>query len=66
MVPRKQDIEIELDDETQSYYIFWKAVVICSGKTEQEALENLRTAAHSGVDTLIDLKLEDSRKRYVP
>lgn len=59
---RKWDIEIEFDDQTQDYYIIWQPVVIGSGKTEAAALQDLRQAAHFGVDTLIDLKLKDIRK----
>ena len=59
---RKRDIEIEFDEETQEHYIIWEPVVIGLGKTRVEALQDLREAAHSGVDTLIDLKLADNRK----
>jgi len=58
-VLRKHDIEIEFDEQTQDYYIVWQPIVASLGKTRQEALEDLREAAHFGVDTLIDLKLED-------
>jgi predicted RNase H-like HicB family nuclease len=53
---------LEFDDETRNYYIVWEPIVIGLGKTRQEALEDLRQAAHSGLDTLIDLKLEDIGK----
>ena len=59
---RKWDIEIEFDDQTQDYYIIWQPVVIGSGKTKAAALQDLREAAHFGVDNLIDLKLKDIRK----
>jgi len=59
---RNNDIEVEFDDETRNYYIVWEPIVISLGKTKQEALEDLRQAAHSGVDTLIDLKLKDIGK----
>ena len=58
----KHDVEIKFDEETQNYYIFWEPMVISLGKTKQEALEDLREAAHFDVDTLIDLKLKDIRK----
>ena len=55
-----QEIDIEFDTESREYYVIWQPmVVICSGKTRQEALEELRETAHFGVDTLIDLKLKD-------
>jgi predicted RNase H-like HicB family nuclease len=55
----KNDINLEFDSETGEYYVIWKPVVIGMGKTGCEALEDLREAAHFGVDTLIDLKLKD-------
>lgn len=58
---RTNSIEIEFDEETQDYYIIWNPIVIGSGKTREEALEDLKGAAHYGVDTLIDLKLRDMR-----
>jgi predicted RNase H-like HicB family nuclease len=61
-VPSSSDIEIEFDEETEGYYIFWEPVVISSGKTEEEAVEDLREAAHFGVDTFVDLKLRDIEK----
>jgi len=59
---RNNAIELEFDEETRNYYIVWEPIVIGLGKTRQEALEDLRQAAHSGLDTLIDLKLEDIGK----
>lgn len=58
---RTNSIEIDFDEETQDYYIIWNPIVIGSGKTREEALEDLKGAAHYGVDTLIDLKLRDMR-----
>jgi predicted RNase H-like HicB family nuclease len=58
----KNTINLEFDRETGEYYIMWKPVVIGAGKTEHEALEDLREAAHFGVDTLINLKLKDIKK----
>jgi len=60
-VLRTNSIEIEFDEETHNYYIIWKPIIIGSGKTRDEALEDLKGAAHYGVDTLIDLKLRDMR-----
>ena len=57
-MPSTNNIEIGFDEETQNYYISWELRVISLGKTEEEALENLREAGHLGVDTLIDLKLK--------
>ena len=57
-MPSTNNIEIEFDEEAQNYYISWEPMVISLGKTKEEALEDLREAAHFGVDTLIDLKLK--------
>ena len=57
----RQNISIEFDAESREYYIIWQPMmVISSGKTSHEALEELRETAHFGVDTLIDMKLKDN------
>jgi hypothetical protein len=58
----KNDINLEFDSQSGEYYIIWKPIAIGMGKTKGEALEDLRTVAHFGVDTLIDLKLENIKK----
>jgi len=58
----ENDINLEFDSQTGEYYIIWKPVVISTGKTKDEALEDLREAAHFGVDSLIDLKLANIKK----
>jgi predicted RNase H-like HicB family nuclease len=58
----RNDINLEYDRESGDYYIVWEPVILSAGKTEGEALEELRGAAHSGVDTLIDLKLKNIKK----
>ena len=58
----KQDIEIEYDRETRSHFIIWEPLAISLGRTSEEALRDLREAAHLGVDAWIDLKLEEIKK----
>lgn len=58
----RNDINLEFGSETREYYIIWEPIVISTGKTRHEALEDLREAAHCGVDTLIDLKLKNIAK----
>jgi predicted RNase H-like HicB family nuclease len=53
------NITIEYDGESGEYYVVWKPLVIGAGKAVIEALQDLREAAHAGVDTIIDLKLKD-------
>ncbi len=58
----RNDINLDYDQESGDYYIVWEPVILSAGKTERQALEELRGAAHSGVDTLIDLKLANIKK----
>jgi predicted RNase H-like HicB family nuclease len=53
------NIEIEYDGEKGDYYIVWQPLIIGVGKAVIEALQDLKEAAHAGVDTIIDLKLKD-------
>ena len=51
-------MEIEYDEKAGGYYILWQPVIaVGAGGTQTEALEDLRAAAHLGVDTVIDLEL---------
>jgi predicted RNase H-like HicB family nuclease len=59
---RKSEIHIAFDEVMQGYYVIWEPVVIGTGKTRHEALDDLRQTAHFGVDTFIDLKLENINK----
>ena len=54
------DITIDHDETYGYYYIVWKPLpVIGTGQTAAEALEDVRTAAHLGIDTIINLKLSE-------
>ena len=55
-------INLEFDKKSGEYYIVWEPVVIGAGKTAGDALQDLREAAHFGVDTMIDRKLQDIKK----
>jgi len=55
-------IDLEFDKESGEYYIVWEPVVIATGKTADEALQDLKEAAHFGVDTIIDRKLQNIKK----
>ena len=59
---RRNEIDVEFDEATQGYYAVWEPIVIGAGKTRPEALDDLRQAAHFGVDTFIELKLKDINK----
>lgn len=55
----RHDIIVECDTDTMDYCSVWQPVVVGAGKTEQEALEDLRTAAHFSIDKLIELRLKN-------
>ena len=59
---RRNEIDVEFDEATQGYYAVWEPIAIGAGKTKHEALDDLRQAAHFGVDTFIGLKLKDINK----
>jgi hypothetical protein len=61
MVPLPEsDIRMEYDEELRSYYIVWNPMeAVGLGRTEKEALEELRAAAHFGIDTAVDIKLAE-------
>lgn len=54
------EIIIDYDDDSQSYYCIWRPLIsVGLGKTEAEALDDLRAAAYFGIETLVDLKLRE-------
>lgn len=54
------EIRTEYDDDSQGYYIIWQPLTIIGmGRTEQEALEDLRAAAHFGVEVMVNSKLKE-------
>jgi predicted RNase H-like HicB family nuclease len=61
-MPKRNEINVEFDEASQGYYAVWEPIVIGAGKTRQEALDDLRQAAHFGADTFIDLELKDINK----
>ena len=57
------EIIITYDDDSQSYYCFWRPLTsVGLGKTEAEALDDLRVTAHFGIETMVDLKLREIEK----
>ena len=55
----RNDIILECDPDTMDYYSMWEPIVVGAGKTEQEALDDLRKAAYFSVDKLIELRLKN-------
>ena len=58
----KGEIQVAFDEVIQGYYAIWEPVVIGTGKTRREALDDLRQTAHFGVDIFIDSRLENINK----
>jgi len=56
--PPDNEIRTEYDDDSQSYYVIWQPLTaIGMGRTEQAALEDMRAAAHFGIETMVNPKL---------
>jgi predicted RNase H-like HicB family nuclease len=54
------EIRIEYDDDSQGYYIIWQPLtVVGMGGTKQEALEDLKAAAHFGIEEMVNSKLKE-------
>jgi predicted RNase H-like HicB family nuclease len=54
------EIIVAPDDDGQSYYCIWRPLTCVGlGKTEVEALADLRAAALFGIETMVDLKLRE-------
>jgi hypothetical protein len=54
------EIMIAYDDDSQSYYCIWRPLTsVGLGRAEAEALDDLRAAAHFGIETIVDLKLRE-------
>jgi predicted RNase H-like HicB family nuclease len=57
------EIAIDYDDDSQNYYCIWRPLTsVGLGKTEAEALDDLRAAAHLGIETMVGLKLKEIEK----
>jgi predicted RNase H-like HicB family nuclease len=57
------EIIIAYDSDSQSYYCIWRPLTsVGLGKTEAKALDDLRAAAHLGVETMVDLKIKEIKK----
>jgi len=57
-LPSVNEIRTEYDSDSQSYFVIWQPLTaIGMGRTEQAALEDLRAAAHFGIETMVNSKL---------
>ncbi len=56
------DIIMEFDPPGGDYCTFWNPpAALGAGKTASEAVEDMRSALHACIDTLLDLKLKELR-----
>jgi len=55
----EREIIVEYDDTLKSYYVIWELVAAGLGKTKQSALNDLRRAAHFGIDMTINSQLKN-------
>lgn len=59
------EIEVAYDDDSQSYYCIWQPLIsVGLGQTEAKALDDLRAAAHLGIETVIGLKMREIDKTF--
>jgi predicted RNase H-like HicB family nuclease len=57
------EIIIAYDDDSQSYYCIWRPLTsVGLGGTKAEALDDLRAAAHLGIETMVNSKLREIKK----
>jgi len=57
------EMVIAYDGNSRSYYCIWRPLIsVGLGKTESEALDDLRAAAHFGIETMVGLKLSEIEK----
>ena len=62
MQNENRDIQINYDTVSHSYYIVWQPmVVISAGPTIEEALKDLKEAAHFGIDTFLGEEIEKAK-----
>lgn len=59
MATKRHNFQIEFDEVSRSYFIFWRTVIAGLGETPHEAMDDLRQAAHLGIDTMIDSKARE-------
>lgn len=57
------NIEIGFDEEDLSYYAVTKLIALGLGKTQEDALEDLRKAGHFGIDTIINTRLNPAKRQ---
>ena len=57
------EILVAYDDDSQSYYCIWQPLTCVGlGTTRVEALDDLRAAAHFGIETMVDLKVREIKE----
>ena len=55
MENENKDIQIEYDTVSNTYYVVWQPMaVVGTGFTRKTALEDLKKAAHFGIDSILN------------
>ena len=57
-----KNIFVGFDLEALNYYAECNLIALGLGQNREEALEDLREAVHFGIDTLINMKLDDNKQ----
>jgi hypothetical protein len=61
MKSENKDIQIEYDTVSHTYYVVWQPMmVIGAGSTRKAALDDLKNAAHFGIDTILSKEIEEA------
>jgi predicted RNase H-like HicB family nuclease len=61
MESENKEIHIEYDTVSNNYYVVWQPMVVVSaGSTRKEALDDLKKAAHFGIDTILNREVEQT------
>ncbi len=60
MMMPDNEIDIEFDEESGNFYVVWRPfTAVGMGETAREALEDLKQAAHFGIETAVDMKMSE-------
>ena len=59
MENENKDIRIEYDTVSNSYFIVWQPMlVVGTGSSRKAALDDLKKAAHFGIDAILNVEIE--------
>ena len=62
MKNENRDLQIDYDTVSNTYYVVWQPmVVVGAGPTKKAAMDDLKKAAHFGIDTILNREVEKTR-----